>query len=267
MDIINKNTQTDIRNQLCTTRRKLLSATAAHRPFYNDSTNQTEWCSKTSFLLVYFKKKVWRIFCGIFIFHQVLDAFFCVVYWNNTALCQKGKKRCRNFRVNFLFINITGLHLCIFGCMTDQFTLFWCQNKLLIISGVICFWTVIVNTCDLSLAYNNKCFHTQLSCLCLFVQPSIEDKVTQGLRISFLWSNELHLMDFIRERKFGDVTTSGRTFISLKAAVGHFELFLQNCHYILTVVHETNNLWKIIMFLYVLLVLLMASHNHRDAPL
>lgn len=83
--------------------------------------NQTEWCSKKLLLLIIspvvsLTNKVWRIFCGIFIFHQVLDLFFflflllfCVVYWNNTALCQKDKKkkkRCRNYRVNFLFIDI-----------------------------------------------------------------------------------------------------------------------------------------------------------------
>lgn len=80
-DVMNTNTPTDIRNQLCTTRRKLVRSRRRLPPrpvyiFYNDSTNQTEWCSKTSFQLVYFKerkKKVWRIFCGIFIFHQVLD--------------------------------------------------------------------------------------------------------------------------------------------------------------------------------------------------
>lgn len=49
--------------------------------------------------------------------------------------------------------------------MTDRFILFWLLEKNAIKNWVICFQTVIVNTCDLLLAYN-KCFHMQ-TCLCV----------------------------------------------------------------------------------------------------
>lgn len=105
VDVINKNTQTDVRNQLCTTRRTLVCCRRRRPPtqctaFIMTQQNQTEWCSRTLFSLFVKKEKtkkkksVKNILWHFFIFHQVLNVFFafvffCVVYWNNTALCQK----------------------------------------------------------------------------------------------------------------------------------------------------------------------------------
>ena len=123
-----RNRHTDVKLKLCTTGGSLLPL-CDNPPPMNPSTAFIDKKNDVAspFPLVF--KYVWRIFCGIFVSHQVLLLFFCfyVVYWNNTALCQKKKKSCRNYMVIVLFINISGL-LC-FRHVTEQFVLLWSETE------------------------------------------------------------------------------------------------------------------------------------------
>lgn len=87
--------------------------------FSDDATNQTEWCSKTSFYL-----KAWRLLCGIHIFFvspSVRHFCFCVVYWKNTALCQKREWGGGVYNFRFNFVNV-----CLF-CLF----VYWMYNKVI----------------------------------------------------------------------------------------------------------------------------------------
>lgn len=80
--LLGKNTQTDIRNQLCITRRKPVRSRRHHLTslctafLLTQQTRQND-VAKPLFSCCLFKKKYRSVkFCGIFIFHQVLDMFW-----------------------------------------------------------------------------------------------------------------------------------------------------------------------------------------------
>lgn len=113
VDVIHENTN---RHQLCTTLRKSPSSSLPGPCTDFIMTQQTRQNDVAAPDSLCFVITVWRIFVAFFspsVRLLFLFLFCCVVYWNNTALCQKEKKGVGVFRV--LFIDITWSPLCFWS--------------------------------------------------------------------------------------------------------------------------------------------------------
>lgn len=146
------NSRSDVTNQLCTTGRAPAGPPLL-RPLETQQSRQN-WCSRTFMSLFDFlcfsslKNILWHFYFSQCFFPH----FICVVYWNNAALCQKRKKKVRNFRVNCLFI--TGPI-----CVLDVWRISPLCSLVKKEEGS-CFPTYLTHV--ISLLADNKCFHTQL---------------------------------------------------------------------------------------------------------
>lgn len=89
-------------------------------------------CSKPVFSCV---KNIW----WHFFFYDMLDFCFDLVYWNNTALCQKSVGI---WALTVIYL-LNWSHYLYFGCVRDQFTLFLCSAKFANENVVVCSKTVI----------------------------------------------------------------------------------------------------------------------------